>query len=117
MYEYQIRSDYRRSNRYWTCHRVGLCEAASVTPLSRTGTPDEIAEVVLSLASDDSSFVNGVELFVDGGALPWIGEKAGRTAVVDFGKGLRSATEPIAFDVHDVLTNDERAVILGSLAT
>jgi NAD(P)-dependent dehydrogenase (short-subunit alcohol dehydrogenase family) len=43
-------------------------QAAAVTPLGRTGTPDEIAKVVVFLASDDSSFVNGIELFVDGGA-------------------------------------------------
>jgi NAD(P)-dependent dehydrogenase (short-subunit alcohol dehydrogenase family) len=31
------------------------------------GQPEEIATVALFLASDDSSFVNGVELYVDGG--------------------------------------------------
>jgi NAD(P)-dependent dehydrogenase (short-subunit alcohol dehydrogenase family) len=36
-------------------------------PLGRIGTTDEIAKAVVFLASDDSSFVNGIELFVDGG--------------------------------------------------
>lgn len=36
-------------------------------PLGRMGTPDEIAKAVVFLASDDASFVAGVELFVDGG--------------------------------------------------
>jgi NAD(P)-dependent dehydrogenase (short-subunit alcohol dehydrogenase family) len=42
-------------------------EQAKAIPLGRVGTPDEIAKAVVFLASDDSSFVNGVELFVDGG--------------------------------------------------
>jgi NAD(P)-dependent dehydrogenase (short-subunit alcohol dehydrogenase family) len=37
-------------------------------PMGRIGTPDEIAKAVVFLASDDSSFVTGTELFVDGGA-------------------------------------------------
>ena len=40
--------------------------AASV-PLGRVGTADEIAKAAVFLASDDSSFVTGIELFVDGG--------------------------------------------------
>ena len=40
---------------------------ASTVPLGRLGQPDEIAKVAVFLASDDASFVTGVELFVDGG--------------------------------------------------
>jgi NAD(P)-dependent dehydrogenase (short-subunit alcohol dehydrogenase family) len=36
-------------------------------PLGRTGTLDEVAKVVAFLASDESSYVTGIELFVDGG--------------------------------------------------
>jgi NAD(P)-dependent dehydrogenase (short-subunit alcohol dehydrogenase family) len=36
-------------------------------PLGRLGDPDEVARVVAFLASDESSYISGVELFVDGG--------------------------------------------------
>ena len=42
---------------------------ASTVPLGRMGEPEELAKAVLFLASSDSSFVQGSELFVDGGAV------------------------------------------------
>ncbi|GHO97985.1 putative oxidoreductase YkvO [Reticulibacter mediterranei] len=42
---------------------------ASRIPMKRIGTPNEIARAALFLASDDSSFTTGQELFVDGGAI------------------------------------------------
>ena len=42
-------------------------ELAKNVPLGRMGDPDEIAKVAAFLASDEASYVSGVELFVDGG--------------------------------------------------
>jgi NAD(P)-dependent dehydrogenase (short-subunit alcohol dehydrogenase family) len=44
-----------------------IARIVSTIPLGRMGTSEEIAKAALFLASDDSSFIAGVELFVDGG--------------------------------------------------
>lgn len=44
-------------------------QIAAEIPLGRFGQPEEIARAVLFLASSDSSYVAGVDLYVDGGAV------------------------------------------------
>ena len=54
----------------------------------------------------------------DHGVLPWIGgRRTGRDAVAGFFRDVRTLTEPVRFDVQDILGSEQRAVILGELAT
>jgi NAD(P)-dependent dehydrogenase (short-subunit alcohol dehydrogenase family) len=44
-----------------------IARMVATIPMGRVGEPDEVAKAAVFLASDDSSFVTGIELFVDGG--------------------------------------------------
>jgi hypothetical protein len=57
------------------------------------------------------------EVAGDVGALPWIGRKKGREVAADFVRNSRDLIEPLRFDVQDILANDDRAVIIGELAS
>jgi len=49
---------------------AGLREIMSnVVPMKRMGTPEEIARPILFLASDEASFITGIDLYVDGGCV------------------------------------------------
>ena len=43
-------------------------ETVALVPLGRIGTPDDLGKAAVFLASDDSAYITGIELFVDGGA-------------------------------------------------
>ena len=58
-----------------------LADAAK-RPLGRVGTPEEIAQAVLYLASDASSFVTGTTLVVDGGGLAGSGLRLAEAAEI-----------------------------------
>lgn len=70
-------------------------------------------EYIAALFSTNLEF----DIAGDPGALPWIGKKFGRTAAADFFRDLHRLVEPLSFEVHDILANDSRAVILGALAS
>ncbi len=57
------------------------------------------------------------EIQGDEGVLPWIGRKTGPKAAADFFREIRVLTEPVTFEVEDVLGSADRAVIVGQLAT
>jgi NAD(P)-dependent dehydrogenase (short-subunit alcohol dehydrogenase family) len=44
-----------------------IARIPATIPMGRIGEPDEVAKAAVFLASDDSSFVTGIDLFVDGG--------------------------------------------------
>jgi len=71
--------------------------------------PDAIA----AMFAEDLRF----EIQGDDGVLPWIGLKTGRQAAADFFRDIRVLTEPVSFQVEDILGSAERAVIIGELAT
>jgi ketosteroid isomerase-like protein len=57
------------------------------------------------------------EIQGDDGVLPWIGHKTGRQAAADFFREIRVLTEPVKFEIEDILASETRAVIVGELAT
>jgi ketosteroid isomerase-like protein len=57
------------------------------------------------------------EIQGDDGVLPWIGRKTGRGAIAGFLRDARAMTEPMSFEVEDILASESRAAIIGSLET
>jgi NAD(P)-dependent dehydrogenase (short-subunit alcohol dehydrogenase family) len=52
---------------------VRFCEYIKSIPMGKMGTPEDIANGVLFLASDESKYITGTELRIDGGVTAWTG--------------------------------------------
>jgi hypothetical protein len=59
-------------------------------PIPRAGLPEDIARAALYLASDASSFVNGIDLVVDGGALTGARFSAGAASRRELGEAVKA---------------------------
>lgn len=73
----------------------------------------EAADKIAGLFSADVEF----EIAGDIGVLPWVGRKIGRGAVAEFVRDTRELLTPIRFDVEAILADDDRAMIVGELAS
>jgi NAD(P)-dependent dehydrogenase (short-subunit alcohol dehydrogenase family) len=51
----------------WSPARGSEASAVALVPLGRIGTPDDLGKAAVFVASQDSAYVNGIELFVNGG--------------------------------------------------
>ena len=82
------------------------------TLLEGIGSGFDPGEIAASFAEDLVFEIQGED-----GVLPWVGHKTGRHAMADFMRDQRALTEPLAFDVEDVLASERRAVVIGTLRT
>jgi ketosteroid isomerase-like protein len=57
------------------------------------------------------------EIAGDEGALPWLGKKTGREAIVGFVRDTAALLTSESLNVHDILANEHRALIVGDLAS
>ena len=76
--------------------------------LEGIGSGRDPAEIAALFGADLVFEIQG-----DDGVLPWIGRRTGRQAIADFIRDIRTLTEPVTFDVEDILTSDSRAAIIG----
>jgi ketosteroid isomerase-like protein len=80
--------------------------------LEGIGSGQDPAEIAAPFAADLVFEIQG-----DEGVLPWIGRRSGREAIANFIRDIRTLTEPVTFDVEDILASESRAAIVGTLQT
>jgi hypothetical protein len=86
--------------------------AIAQTLLAGIGGGRDPAEIAAVFADDLLFEIQG-----DDGVLPWIGRRTGREALADFIRNVRILTEPVVFEVEDILASDSRAAVVGALKT
>src|SRR5277367_1744625 len=91
-------------------HRQNIAIAQKL--LAGIGSRQNPAEIAALFDADLVFEIQG-----DDGVLPWIGRRTGRQAIADFVRDIRTLTEPVTFDVEDILASDSRAAIIGALQT
>jgi ketosteroid isomerase-like protein len=91
-------------------HQQNIAIARKI--LEGIGSGLDPAEIAMLFGADLVFEIQG-----DDGVLPWIGRRAGRHAIADFFRDIRVLTEPVSFDVEDILASDRRAAIIGALQT
>ncbi|WP_416739154.1 nuclear transport factor 2 family protein [Pseudomonas sp. NFX71] len=79
--------------------------------LQKLGAGD--SQALAHLFAEDARW----EIAGDEGALPWLGKKIGREAIVDFIRDTAALITSESLNVHDILANEHRALILGDLAS
>ena len=80
--------------------------------LSGMGSGQHAVKIAAAFAEDLVFDIQG-----DKSAMPWVGHKLGRQALVDFVHQLRALTEPLSYDVEDFLASESRVAVVGLLQT
>ncbi|WP_180970657.1 nuclear transport factor 2 family protein [Burkholderia sp. WAC0059] len=70
-------------------------------------------EAVAALFAEEAEW----DIADDVGALPWLGKKPGRNAVVDFIRDSANLIERLKLEAHDIVVGERWAVVLGELAS
>lgn len=80
-----------------------------LTKMGESAPPEEIAE----LFSSDVRF----KIAGETGLLPWLGSQTGRKSIIDFVRDTRRLIERVRFEVYEILASEDRAVVVGELAS
>ena len=90
----------------------------NAVPMGRMGNPDEVAKAVSFLASDDSSYVTGIELFVDGGMAQIYNSSqamiAFRGRTITMSKQIEEKNKELVLEAFDTLFNQHDYIAVSA---